>query len=88
MKSLKVEYTKESDTIQIEEKVSAEEWPDVCEKFNDDVHRVRNVNDQDDFTALYECFDDDDNSIFYLVQEDSNLEILKRKHFRDKLGLE
>jgi len=87
MNAVKVTYHKDSDSIELDENQSPENWLNVCDRFNDDVHRVRDVDDQKEYSALFECFDDDDRSVFYLVEENRKLEKLKRKHFRDKLGL-
>jgi hypothetical protein len=59
----------------------------VCKKFNDDVSRIKDVTDLKSYTGLFECFDDANNSFFYLVQEDKELYRMKHKHLYNNLGL-
>ena len=56
--------------------------------FNDDVSRVCDVTDIEDYTGLFECFDDENKKYFYLVREDKELRRMKRRHFYENLGLE
>ncbi|MEA1966918.1 MAG: hypothetical protein U9N77_01670 [Thermodesulfobacteriota bacterium] len=86
MKSIEAEIVKDSTTIKIKKDAKEEDWIAVCTKFNNDVERVRDVKDQKDFTALYECFDDDNKNFFYLVKEDKKLYSLRRKHFLNNIG--
>ncbi len=88
MKSIIVNYDKEKDTIEMRNDVTVEDWVEVCNKFNDDVHKIRAVSDLDDYNRLYECFDDDDNSVFYVVAEDTDLYRLRKKNVFQKLGLD
>lgn len=87
MKSIQAEYDKDSKEITIKKDAGEEDWADVCRKFNDDVSRVCDVNDLEDYTGLFECFDDDNRCFFYLVREDKKVYRLKHKHFLDNLGL-
>ncbi len=87
MKSIQVEFEKDSNKITIKEDAQIEDWPDVCAKYDDDVSRVCDVADQEDYTGVFECFDDHNNSFFYLVKEDKKLYQMKHKHFYDNLGL-
>ncbi len=87
MKAIQVEFEKVSDKINIKEDAKKENWVDVCRKFNDDVSRLRDVDDQGEYTGLFECFDDRNVSFYYLVKEDRKLYRMKHRHFRDNLGL-
>ena len=86
MKAILAEYSGDIDTIQVKKDAEQENWVNVCHRFNDDVHRVCDVKEPEGFTALYECFDDDNTSVFYLVEEDKRLFKLRRKHFLDNIG--
>ncbi|MCP3872565.1 MAG: hypothetical protein GY699_05330 [Desulfobacteraceae bacterium] len=87
MKSIQVEFEEASKKITTKEDAPEEDWVAVCAKFNDDVSRVCDVTDQEDYTGLFECYDDHNNCFFYLVKEDKNLYKMKHKHFYDNLGL-
>ncbi len=86
MKSIIVNYNEDTSTIEMRDDVSVEDWTEICVKFNDDVHRVRDAKDQGEFTGLYECFDNYNNKTYYLVEEDTKLYRLRRKNFLTKLG--
>lgn len=88
MKAMRVEYDEATDNIEIQTASVAEDWLAVCTRYHDDVHRLRGVSDQGNFTALFECFDDDDNKIHYLVEEDARLKRHRRRTFLRKLGQE
>ncbi|MBT3176817.1 MAG: hypothetical protein HOG03_19785 [Desulfobacula sp.] len=87
MKSIQAEFEKLSKKITIKKGAKEEDWVSVCEKFNDDVSRICDVVDQQDYTGLFECCDDDNKRFFYLVKEDKNLYRVKHRHFLDNLGL-
>ncbi|NOX33173.1 MAG: hypothetical protein GXP56_05460 [Deltaproteobacteria bacterium] len=87
MKSIQAEFDKDSKKITIKDDAGQEDWAAVCEKFNDDVSRICDVTDKEDYTGLFECFDDENRSFFYLVRENKDLYRMKHKHFRDNLGL-
>ncbi|MBU1343475.1 MAG: hypothetical protein KKE44_22260 [Proteobacteria bacterium] len=87
MKSIQAEFEKALKKITIKKDVKEEDWANVCKKFNDDVSRICDVSDLEDYTGLFECFDDDNTRFFYLVKEDTNLYRMKHKHFFDNLGL-
>ena len=87
MKSILAEFEEASKKITIKKDAIAEDWVAVCRKFNDDVSRICDVTDQEDYTALFECFDDANRRFFYLVKEDKDLYRMKHKHFFDNLGL-
>ncbi len=86
MKSIKALYNSKKNIYAIEKNSSEENWIDVCEKFNNDVHRISDVSDNENYSGIYECFDDDNNSFFYFVEESSRLKKLKRKTFFDNIG--
>ncbi len=87
MKCIQAELEKDTSKITIPKEAKVENWISVCKKFNDDVQRVRDVKEIEDYTALYECFDEKDISFFYLVKEDRSLYKMKHRHFLDKLGI-
>ena len=86
MESIKVEYDQESDTIIKIEGEKTEPWIGVCERFNDDVHRIRNISDMDTFTGLFECINDENKVFHYIVEEDKALYKYKRRNVYKKLG--
>ena len=88
MKSIPAEFDEASKKISIKKDAAEEDWVAVCERFNDDVSRICDVSDMDDYTGLFECFDDANKRHYYLVKEDRMLHRIKRKHFRSNLGLE
>lgn len=88
MKSIQAEYDEESKTISIKENRQPEDWVSVCRRFNDDVSRICDVQNIEDYTGLFECCDDKNNRFYYLVREDSTLKRIKRRHFYDNLGLD
>ncbi len=87
MKSIQADYDETSKKIEIKENSKEENWAQVCRKFNDDVSRICDVTDIEDYTGLFECFDDHNKRFFYLVREDKKLYQLKHRHFLDNLGL-
>ncbi len=87
MESIKVVYDEGSDIITKIEGEEPELWIDVCARFNDDVHRIRNISDMETFTGLFECIDDDNNVFHYIVEEDKALYKYKRRNVYNKLGL-
>ncbi len=86
MKAIMVEYDKDSGAITLDDSTQWENWSSVCEKFNDDVHRVRDVKNQGEYTGLYECFDDVNKKSHYLVEEDARLFRIKRRNFLQAIG--
>lgn len=87
MKSIQAEYDESSKQISIKDSAKEEHWPDVCSRFNDDVSRVCDADGIEEYTGLFECFDDRNERFYYLVREDRDLYRLKHKRFRDNLGL-
>jgi hypothetical protein len=88
MKAQQVRYDQENDTIEPLDDPPQEDWVAVCERFDDDVQRVRDVPDRPPYTALYVCFDPDNRPVHFLVQEDRQLNKLRHKVFYSKLGKE
>ena len=87
MNCIQAELEKDTDKITIKKDAKVENWIRVCQKFNDDVERIRDITDVEDYTALYECFDAQNIRFFYLVKEDQNLYKMKRKHFLQNIGI-
>ncbi|MCD4722774.1 MAG: hypothetical protein K8S13_23385 [Desulfobacula sp.] len=87
MESIQAQFEEKSKKITIKKDAEKEDWAVVCQRFNDDVSRICDVADQEDYTGLFECFDDNNKRFFYLVKEDKNLYRMKHKHFFDNLGL-
>ena len=88
MKALKVHFDREKDSITTIKDQPEEDWVAVCERFENDVQRVRDAQDRSPYTALYICFDQDNQPVHFLVQEDRQLNKLRRKVFLSKLGHE
>lgn len=86
MKSLQVQYDKAEDKLTFIKKQSKEEWVDVCERFDNDVHRLRDEKAHPPYTGLYECFDEDNNPTYYLVEESAELRKIRQQVFLSKLG--
>ncbi|NNF98313.1 MAG: hypothetical protein HKM93_02955 [Desulfobacteraceae bacterium] len=87
MDAIRADYDKETEAISVDRQSRVEDWLAVCERYNDDVHRLCDV-DQDDYTALYACYDEDNKPFYYLVKETKDLARLKRKIFLQKLGMD
>ncbi len=86
MKSLRVNYDQASQTVDTLEEGSPEPWGAVCEQFDNDVRRIRAVDDQGTYTALYACYDENTQPVYYLVEEGEELMKMRRKTFLSKLG--
>lgn len=86
MQSLRVNYNPATQTFDTIENASPEPWDVVCERFDNDVQRIMAVTDQPDFSALYACYDENNQPVYYLVEEDEALMKLRRKTFLSKLG--
>lgn len=86
MKSLHVSYIEETGVIETIEDTSSEVWEDVCERFDNDVSRIKEVSDQEGFNTLYVCYDEKNQPEYYLVKEDETLSELRKKTFLKKLG--
>lgn len=86
MKALQVDYNKNSDQITLIENQTDENWVEVCNRFDDDVHRLRDTAAHSPFSGLYECFNEDNQPAYFLVEEGPNLKTLRQKVFLSKLG--
>jgi hypothetical protein len=86
MKSIQAEFQKEPQIIKPRAKAEQEDWVKVCHRFNDDVERICDVSDLGEYTGLYQCFDEFNKGVFYLVEEDKTLFRMKRRHFLDNIG--
>ena len=86
MDAILVEYDRKTDAVEVVKEAVVENWIAVCGRFNDDVHRLRDVSDIGRYTGLYECFDAQDKSVFYVVEEDTSLFKLRRKNFLKNIG--
>lgn len=86
MKAIPVLFDKDKDEITDKKDAIDEAWIAVCERFENDVHRIRDVAGRPPYTALYACYDEDNKPFYYLVEEDSQLAKLRRKVFLNKLG--
>ena len=86
MKSLHVNFNAATQAIDSIEEASPEPWDAVCQRFDNDVRRIKAVSDPKDYTALYACYDENNQPIYYLVEEGEALMKLRRKTFFSKLG--
>lgn len=86
MKSLHVNFNEATQAIDTIETAVPETWEEVCERFDNDVRRVMAVSDPKGYTALYACYDENNQPVYYLVKEDRTLMKLRRKTFLGKLG--
>lgn len=87
MECIQADYDDASQKYAIAKNAKTEDWVAVCRRFNDDVARIGDISDLDDYTGVYACNDDTGKTVFYLVREDKTLFRMKRRHFFDKLGL-
>ena len=87
MKCIQADYDDALQKYVMAEKARTEDWAAVCSRFDDDVERIGDVSDLDDYTGVYACTDATGKKVFYLVREDKALFRMKRRHFFDKIGL-
>lgn len=87
MKAVQAEFQENPRKIRIKPDAREDSWPDVCRRFNDDVERVCDVQDIPGYTGLYKCLDGKNQAFYYLVEEGRDLFRMKRRHFRDNIGL-
>ena len=88
MESIRVDYDPQNDVISQRSGSAAEPWLAVCQRYDDDVHRIRGVNGRLPYTGLYACYDIDNRPSYYLVEEDASLRAVKKRVFFSKLGRE
>lgn len=86
MQSLHVQYNEADGTIIGVDDASPESWEEVCERFDNDVRRIMDLADQAGYTALYACYDENNEAVYYLVEEDQTLTKLRRRTHLRKLG--
>ena len=86
MKSLQVNFNESTQTIEAIDKASQEPWEDICERFDNDVRRIKTVSDPKGYNALYACYDENNQPVYYLVEERDALTKLRHRTFLDKLG--
>ncbi|BBO67721.1 hypothetical protein DSCA_16510 [Desulfosarcina alkanivorans] len=86
MNSLHVSFDEASRAVDPIASASPEPWEEVCERFDNDVRRIMAVSDHEGYTALYACFDENNQPVYYLVEEGEALMKLRRKTFLSKLG--
>jgi hypothetical protein len=86
MQSLHVNFNEASETIETIGDASPEPWDEVCERFDNDVQRMMVVSDREGYTALYACYDENNQPVYYLVEEGEALMKLRHKTFLNKLG--
>ena len=86
MQALKIEYNEADGAIEPVKEASQEPWDVVCERYDNDVRRVRDVDDREAYTAVYACYDENNQPVYYLVEEDEALSRMRRKTFLSKLG--
>lgn len=86
MKAVQVKFDKEKDTIDIINEGIEENWIDVCENFDNDVHRIQKVEGRLPYNALYACYDENNKPSYFLVEEDRQLDKVRHKVFLKKLG--
>lgn len=87
MRAIRIEYDEKEKRIGTIESAGEENWPDVCEKYGGDVHRVCDAEEKGVYTGVYQCFDDDNRSFFYLVEEDRALYRARHANMMRNLGL-
>lgn len=86
MKAMPVKLENVNDEINLIDQAGEEPWESVCEQFDHDVHRIRDVVAHPPYTALYACYDDDNKPSYYLVEEGRQLSKMRRRVFLTKLG--
>lgn len=86
MKSLHVNFNEATQTIDPIDDVSPESWDVVCERFDNDVRRIKAVSDPKGYSALYACYDENNQPVYYLVEEGDELTKWRQRTFLDKLG--
>lgn len=86
MQSINIDYNETTGTITRIDTASPEPWDTVCQRFDNDVHRIKDVTDQAGYTALYVCYDENNLPVYYLVEESETLLKLRRRTQLSKLG--
>ncbi len=86
MQSLHVNYNEATQAIDPVENALPEPWDAVCDRFDNDVQRIKAVSDPKGYSALYACYDDNNVPVYYIVEEGEALRKLRQKTFLGKLG--
>ena len=86
MKSLHVNFNEATQAIEPIDNASQEPWEDICERFDNDVRRIKPVSDPKGYNAIYACYDENNQPVYYLVEEGEALMKLRQKTFLGKLG--
>ena len=86
MKSLHVNFNEATQAVEPIDNASQEPWEDICERFNNDVRRIKTVSDPKGYNAIYACYDENNQPVYYLVEERDVLTKLRHRTFLDKLG--
>ena len=86
MKSLRVNFNETSQAVDPIDNASPEPWDVICERFDNDVRRIKTVTDPTGYNALYACYDENNQPVYYLVEEGDALAKLRHRTFLDKLG--
>jgi hypothetical protein len=86
MKSLHVHFNATTQAIDTIENASPEPWEAVCERFDNDVHRIMDLPGSKGYTALYACYDENNQPVYYMVEEGEALLKLRHKTLLGKLG--
>ncbi len=86
MNSLQVNFIESSRSIEKREDCNPEPWNEVCDRYDNDVHRVMDVPGHEGYSALYVCYDENNLPFYYLVEEDDALKRMRRKTLLKKLG--
>ena len=86
MKSLRVHFDESTQAVDPIDNASPDPWDVICEKFDNDVRRIKTVSDPKGYNALYACYDENNQPVYYLVEEGDGLTKLRHRTFLDKLG--
>ena len=86
MKAIQAVFDENPEQVKIRPKAEPEKWPEVCRLFNDDVERVGDIGHIPGYTGLYRCFDENNQGVYYLVEEDRALYRMRRRHFLGNIG--
>ena len=86
MNSLHVNYDAATQAIDTIDNATPESWEEVCRRFDNDVRRIEDLPDTKGYTALYACYDENNQPVYYMVEEGDALLKLRHKTFLSKLG--
>ena len=86
MKSLQVNFNEATQAVEPIDNTFQEPWDDVCDRFNNDVRRIKTVSDPKGYNAIYACYDENNQPVYFLVEESDVLRKLRQRTFLHKLG--